>query len=48
MTPNHSEVTHALVHSFLLQNEVSLAGPIEPQKNVAVYVLNAFFVSNLF
>ena len=34
MTPNHSEVTHALVHSFLLQNEVSLAGPIELQKTL--------------
>ena len=36
MTPNHSEVTHALVHSFLLQNEVSLAGPIELQKRCSL------------
>ena len=34
MTPNHSEVTHALVRSFLLQNEVSLAGPFELQKSL--------------
>ena len=34
MTPNHSEVTHALVHSFPRQNEVSLAGPFELQKSL--------------
>ena len=32
MTPNHSEVMHALVNSFPRQNEVSLAGPFELQK----------------
>ena len=34
MTPNHSEVRHALVHSFPRQNEVSLAGPFELQKSL--------------
>ena len=34
MTPNHSEVTHALVNSFPHQNEVSLAGPFELQKSL--------------
>jgi len=34
MTPNHSEVTHALAHSFPRQNEVSWAGAFELQKSL--------------